>query len=1092
MEYGVLGSLEVRRGDEPLPLGGPKQRALLALLLVNANGVVARDRLIDELWGENPPDTAVKTTQVYVSRLRKLLPDGALLTRARGYLLVVDPAEFDLARFEHLVTEARGTVPSQASRLLHEALGLWRGPALAEFEEPFARAEGGRLEDLRLAALEERIEADLALGLHAEVARELERVVPEHPHRERLRAQLMIGLYRCGRQAEALAVFRDARAALDEIGLEPSTKLRALEKQILTHDEKLELRPPQLASPGSIALPGPLVTAPPFPFVGRARELTTLRSLLERADHGEGGLVLLSGEPGGGKTRLLREFAQEAVGRGSIVCYGVSDPSVTVPYQPLLEWLEFLVRVCDPAALAGCLSDGGEALSRLLPAFAGFAATPPTASAADAPADRFLLQSSVADFFRRLSDMRSLLLVAEDIHWADAETLLLLTRLGRAAPEARVLVVASFRQPGEEIGPELADTLASLSRLDGVTRIALANLTADELVAFVHDATQADASAELVAAIGELTDGTPLLVCELWRELVASDAVSICDANVSLTRPAAELRSPERISELVDQRLSRLSPVTGMLIEIAAVTGPRFELRVVADAAGLDQPAFTAALEQATRSGIIEDLPAAAPAYRFTHELLRRAVYDRISGIRRAELHLRVGDALGQIHSADDSRVLSELAHHFTLAAPLAGTERAIAYNRRAAEAASSSAAYEEAIARLSTALELRIADARERAHVQAQLGYLLHESGRVSEAMVVLAASLEAATGIEERGLATRALVHSAQVQLYSYPEGRATEMIQVAEDAIGTFEQLDDRTGIAVSEALLAEALGRQGRHEEAFDALDRALAHADATGDRILRREIVGQIGRRLCDGPTPAREAIDRMETARSSARDDPLLDAGLRRCLAFVLAMTGRFVEAREHIEASNVPLDQTDQTSFSFSSHWMAAQAKALIGDLVGAEQELIAAFCRMRDARGDEPESRALRAAAILALLYEDQGRWDEAAEYLSYGQEIDLVEPAKGKIYAPLRLAARARLAAHRGDPGEGLELALQGVRLGERNEWLNDGARVWLALAEVQRASGLLVEAEASLTEALRLYDAKGNVAAAARVREALILS
>src|SRR3954454_24993831 len=135
MEYRVLGSLEVRRGDEPLPLGGPKQRALLALLLVNANGVVARDRLIDELWGENPPDTVVKTTQVYVSRLRKLLPAGALLTRARGYLLAVAPGELDLARFEQLVAEARGAVPLQASRLLRDALGLWHGPALAEFEE---------------------------------------------------------------------------------------------------------------------------------------------------------------------------------------------------------------------------------------------------------------------------------------------------------------------------------------------------------------------------------------------------------------------------------------------------------------------------------------------------------------------------------------------------------------------------------------------------------------------------------------------------------------------------------------------------------------------------------------------------------------------------------------------------------------------------------------------------------------------------------------------------------------------------------------------------------------------------------------------
>jgi DNA-binding SARP family transcriptional activator len=1089
MEYRVLGSLEVRRGDAPLPLGGPKQRALLALLLVNANRVVARDRLIDELWGESPPDTAVKTSQVYVSRLRKLLPEGALLTRPPGYLLAVDPGALDLARFEQLVTEARGAATSRASRLLREALGLWRGPALAEFDEPFAQVEGRRLGDLHLAALEERIDAELALGRHAELIGELETLVAEQPHRERLRAQLMLALYRCARQADALAAFRNARAALNELGLEPGAHLRTLEKEILTHDETLELRTPELASSGSIPLPGPLLTAPPFPFVGRATELTALRSLLER---GEGALVLLSGEPGAGKTRLVREFAHEAADRGAIVCYGASDPSVTVPYQPLLEWLEFLLRVCDPDALSACLNERSDALARLLPAFTALTSTSGPPSAVDASTDRYLLQSSVADFLRRLSEMRPLLLVAEDIHWADAETLSFLTRLARVAPEARVLVIATFRRPGEEIGPELADTLASLSRLDGVTRIALDNLTADDLGAFVRNATEADASAELVAAIGELTDGTPLLVCELWRELVESDGIAISDAYASLTRPAAELRSPERIGELVDQRLSRLSPVTVMLIELAAVTGPWFELRIVAEAAGLDQPALTAALEQAARAGIIEDLPATAPASRFTHELLRRAVYDRISGIRRAELHLRIGEALERIHPADPSRFLAELAHHFTIAAPLAGVGRAVEYNLRAAEAASASVAYDEAAARLSAALELGISEPRERARVQADLGFLLHESGRVSESMAILAACLAAATTLEERGLATRALVHSAHVQLQSHPSGLSREMIQVAHDAIRTFEQLDDRIGLAMSEAMLAEALGREGRHKDAFGVLERALEHADAAGDRLVRRAVVGQIGRRLCDGPTPAHQAIDRIETVRSSARHDPLLDAGLRRCLAFVLAMSGRFEEAREHIEQTSVPFDQTDQTSFSFSSHWMAAQAKALIGDLAGAEQELIGQFRRMRDARGDEPESRALRAAAILALLYEDQGRWQEAAEYLAYGEEIDRLEPAKGKIYAPLRLAARARLAAHRGQLAEGLELAQQGVELGERNEWLNDAARVWLALAEVQGANGQLAEADASTTEALKLYEAKGNLTAAARVRKGLILS
>ncbi len=174
MKYQLLGPLEVQGGDGTLPLGGTKQRAVLALLLLSANRVIPRERLIDELWGDQPPETAVTTVQVYVSRLRKLLPEGVLLTRPPGYLLSIEPDEFDLLRFEALVAEARNADLEHASQFLRAALELWRGPALAEFaSEAFGRLEAGRLEGLRLAALEERIEADLALGRHADLVSEL-------------------------------------------------------------------------------------------------------------------------------------------------------------------------------------------------------------------------------------------------------------------------------------------------------------------------------------------------------------------------------------------------------------------------------------------------------------------------------------------------------------------------------------------------------------------------------------------------------------------------------------------------------------------------------------------------------------------------------------------------------------------------------------------------------------------------------------------------------------------------------------------------------------------------------------------------------
>jgi DNA-binding SARP family transcriptional activator len=1063
MEYLLLGPLELRDGDHSVPLGSAKQRALLALLLLQANRTVSREQLIDGLWGEDPPEQAVASIQVYVSRLRKLLPAGALATRPPGYALRVEPDALDLNRLERLRGDGK----------LHEALALWRGPALAEFDEPFARVAAGRLQDVRLAVLEDRIDADLADGRHAELVGELQALIADEPHRERLRAQLMVALYRSGRHADALAAYRDARAALDEIGLEPTERLRTLEQQVLSQDAALDLRRPRgSATP----LPGPLRTTSPFPFVGRVAELSRLETMLERSMGGEGTAALVSGEPGAGKTRLVRELAQRASNAGVVVCYGISDAAVTVPYQPLLEWFAFLRRTCDADLLDRAVGASAGTLAHVLPELA-------PAEPEVAPPDRFRLQSAVTDALRRLAEEQPLLLVMEDIHWADGETLALLVRLARIVPETRILVVATFRRPGEHLGDELRDVLSQLARLDSPA-IALDNLSADEVAAFVRRSSDAEATTELLASLASLTDGTPLLVCELWRELVAGGAVKIDGGRVALARPMNEVHGPQRIYDLVQQRLARLPEAVRTMVDFAAAAGPRFELAVIEDAAALAPNELVAAVETAVSSGLLEELPASVPSCRFTHELIRRAVYDRVPRVRLPELHLRVGEAIEAIHATDLDAVVADLAHHFTLAVPSDGTGRAVRYNRRAAEAARDSVAYDEAIARLSTALELGIDDQRERAHVQSELGYLLHETGRVAESMAVWTASAAAATTLEERGLAMRALVHSAQAKLYSDPLGLSAEMMPVAAEAIATFAELDDRLGLAMAERLLAEALGREHRHAEGFAALDRALAHADAIGDRVIKRDVIGQVARRLCDGPTPADEAVERLAALRE-LDEDPYHDASVRRCLALALAMVCRFDEARAHLDASSLPVDQVDQTSFAFSSHWHAARAHELIGDSAAAERELAAAFLRMRGALGDEPESRALRVAALLALLCEEQERWAEAREYLAYGQEIDRLPPAKGKIYTPLRMAARARLAAHEGRPADALDVAETAVELVRGGEWLNDIAPAWLALAEARHANGQPSEAEAAFAEAVRLYEQKGNLAVLARL-------
>src|SRR4051794_20906442 len=250
LEFRILGPLEVSRDARSLPLGSPKQRALLAVLLLHANEPLSRDRLVEELWGEAAPATVNAALSGYLTKLRRVLANGdgddVLATRAPGYVLHVEPEALDAAVFERLVVEGRGALgrgeATDAAARLGEALALWRGRALADLaDETFAQPEIRRLEELRVAAIEERVDADLALGRHDGLVPELEALVAQQPYRERLRAQLILALYRCGRQADALAAYQAARRTLDEeLGLEPGRRLQELEQAILQQDPAID------------------------------------------------------------------------------------------------------------------------------------------------------------------------------------------------------------------------------------------------------------------------------------------------------------------------------------------------------------------------------------------------------------------------------------------------------------------------------------------------------------------------------------------------------------------------------------------------------------------------------------------------------------------------------------------------------------------------------------------------------------------------------------------------------------------------------------------------------------------------------------
>jgi DNA-binding SARP family transcriptional activator len=533
MDFRILGPLEALEEGRAVRLGGDKQRALLALFLLHANEALSVDRLIDELWGERPPATALKTVRVYVSRLRKTLGDaegegstGVVATRGHGYELCLDPERVDAHRFERLVGEGRGELavgrPERAAATLEQALSLWRGPPLADLAyEPFAQHEAARLEELWIDALEQLIDAKLALGGHGEVIGRLEALIAAHPYRERLRGQLMLALYRAERQADALQAYQDARRTLaDELGIEPGERLRELERAILAQDPQLNLA---AAKEGTAA--EPTVEAPGSVFVGRERELAELGEGLDDALAGRGRLFLIVGEPGIGKSRLAEELVVRARARGARVLVGRCWEAGGAPaYWPWLQALRAYARDSDGAALRAELEAGGADLAQLLPELRERFPDLPEPPTLEPEAARFRLFDAVAEFLRRACEARPSVLVLDDLHAADAPSLLLLRFLARQLGSARMLVLGAYRDVDPLPGQPLTETLAEVTREPVTRRLPLGGLSEREVAEFLELTAPAVASEELPVALYEETEGNPLFVGEIVR-LVSIEGV---------------------------------------------------------------------------------------------------------------------------------------------------------------------------------------------------------------------------------------------------------------------------------------------------------------------------------------------------------------------------------------------------------------------------------------------------------------------------------------------------------------------------------------------------------------------------------------
>ncbi len=611
-------------------------------------------------------------------------------------------------------------------------------------------------------------------------------------------------------------------------------------------------------------LPVSLRLSSTLPFVGRSPELEALRTQLPTAA-GEGRrFVLLGGEPGTGKSRLVREFAAQAVSDGALVAYGACDAVIQAPYGPFAEALERLARAVEPDQIRAALGAGAGELSRLLPDLSTVLGPLPPSTSADPDTERHRLHMVVGDLLEIVGDRQPVLLVIEDVHWADVPTLLLLRHLGRAAASARVLVLATFRDTETEMPGELAQTLADLRRSDDVVRIRLAGLSEGDVADFVRRASEGAPVVglpELAEAIADLTGGNPFLVCELWRAVVETKLVDVVDGCLQLTRPLTELGTPESVREVVSQRLARLAPKTIMVLELAATAGAEFELAVARRGSALDEPELHEALGEAVRSGFIEELSGHRLAYRFTHELVRRAVYDRLTALRRAELHLTVAEAK-EAAEGRSARALADLAYHFAAAAPLGDPERGIEYNLLAARAATEALAFDEAAQCLRTALELGIEDRTQRAEVLLVLGAATHKAGKALDALDAFDSAAEIARECGDAELLARAAIGYEEA---CWRPGIAQRAVRPLEEAAAALGERSPELRVGLLSGL-ARALDMQGDQQRGAIVRTNAIALARRRGDRDgLAKVLVRSYWSR---GTTPLEQILEMLSEAKA--------------------------------------------------------------------------------------------------------------------------------------------------------------------------------------------------------------------------------
>ncbi|MEU5567862.1 ATP-binding protein [Micromonospora musae] len=719
----VLGPLEVEVDTGgTVDLGGPRQRAVLALLLSARGEVVPVGRMINDLWRGAAPPRAIASLQAYVSNLRRLLepdrerrvPARVLVTAPPGYALRVSADAVDAGRFETMLAQARSVGsadPGRARLLLGGGLDLWRGPAYAEFAgEPWAQPEVTRLEELRFAARELLLDATLRSGAAAEAAAEAEVLTRQAPLREESWRLLALALWRAGRQGDALAALRRAREVLaEELGLDPGPALVQLELAIL--GQRVDLLPPGPPEPGTPAPPPAAPTGvdastrpePPMPrpavsdelFIGREAELATLRRTAAEALVAGARIALVSGEAGAGKTSLLARFRAELAAQGWLVVVGRCPEVEGAP--PAWAWVEALRQLAGEAP-------PGDLASTLAPLLAE------GELGGDVAAGRFRLHQAVVAWLRAAAARQPIAVVLDDLHAADDETLLLVRSVVELADGAVLFVAAARPADSRE---RLTETMAALA---GRTprRINLGGLSPAEVGRLVGSVARTSVDAQTVAALAERTGGNPFYVRESAR-LLAAEGTLVATSEV-----------PEGVRDVLRRRLNRLPPPAVAVLRLAAVVGREADVATLVAAADTDEAALVEALEAGLAAGLLTE--PAPGRVRFVHGLVRDTIYQDLSQLRRVRMHARVAAVIRRLRPGD----YPALAHHYARSASPETAPLAVDYAVRAAELAQRRFAHDTAAELLSRAVDVAEAITGDRDALRVDLlGRLLRAQAR-------------------------------------------------------------------------------------------------------------------------------------------------------------------------------------------------------------------------------------------------------------------------------------------------------------------------------------------------------------------------